>query len=221
MSSRAVLRCVSSSIRVLYCAEHVHDWKYNRDHAAPAGHRGRAEGATNDEGHARAHPRAGERQIGRQPREITVARVMNLADTVAIPTVSSLESSSSPSPCLYVCSRVCEQVENMSHFTCDLGTRYFPFGRLDKQLLHQQLSLEGSGDSGVPMVSFPLSSAMSQGGNGGVEEGRGGAESRKLQCSLCGTICFCIASHILLQTNNCCYYQSTATSSVLKNLLAL
>jgi hypothetical protein len=74
------------------------------------------------------------------------------------------------------------QVENMSHFTCDLGTRYFPFGRLDKQLLQQQLAnhsfsdndnnSNNDGTEDIPIISFPLSSVMSQqqsGGGGGAD----------------------------------------------------
>lgn len=51
----------------------------------------------------------------------------------------------------------------MSHFTCDLGTRYFPFGRLDQDSLQRQLREGGSREEAtIPVISFPLTSAISQ-----------------------------------------------------------
>ena len=57
----------------------------------------------------------------------------------------------------------------MSHFTCDNGVKYFPFGQLDKIKLQQHLSGDGNTfgikgcDDSIPIISFPLTSTISNG----------------------------------------------------------
>jgi hypothetical protein len=88
----------------------------------------------------------------------------------------------------------------MSHFTCDLGTRYFPFGQLDRDALSQQLvkSNEDKNED-VPIVSFPLTSIISSGGLGEGTVNNPGITAKRLvlHCLFLS----CISSYVLSSRN--------------------
>jgi hypothetical protein len=49
----------------------------------------------------------------------------------------------------------------MSFFVCEHGSKYYPFGRLSREALHQKIASTAGEKRNIPISSFPLSTEIS------------------------------------------------------------